>query len=95
VPAPDTITAAADAVRTIPPDHAISLTNPPASAPNAYPISTFSYVLFPRTSSKAKALRDFVAYTVGPGQRFGAKLQFAPLPAKVVSADRQALAKLG
>ena len=95
VPGPGTITAAADAVKTIPPDNAISLTNPPASAPDAYPISTFTYVLFPTTSGKASALRDFITYAIGPGQKFGAKLHFAPLPARVVSSDKKALAKLG
>jgi phosphate transport system substrate-binding protein len=94
VPGPDTITAAAGSVGTIPPDNAISITNPPASAPDAYPISTFTYVIFPTTSSKAKTLRDFVTYAIGPGQAFGAKLQFAPLPAKVVAAGKQTLAKL-
>jgi phosphate transport system substrate-binding protein len=94
VPGPDTITAAAGAIGTIPPDNAISITNPPASAPNAYPISTFTYVIFPTTSSKAQTLRDFVTYAIGPGQAFGAKLQFAPLPAKVVAAGKQTLAKL-
>ena len=95
VPGPDTITAAADAVKTIPADNAISLTNPPASAANAYPISTFTYAIFPTTSSKATALSDFVTYAIGPGQKFGAKLHFAPLPPKVVSATKQTLAKLG
>jgi len=95
VPGPDTITAAAGSVKTIPPDNAISITNPPASAPDAYPISTFTYVIFPTTSSKAKTLREFVTYAIGPGQAFGEKLQFAPLPAKVVSAGKQTLAKLG
>ena len=52
-------------------------------------------MLFPTTSGKAKTLRDFVTYAIGPGQKFGAKLQFAPLPAKVVSADKATLAKLG
>jgi phosphate transport system substrate-binding protein len=83
VPGPDTITAAADAV------------NPPASAPDAYPISTFTYVLFPTTSGKASALRDFITYAIGPGQKFGATLHFAPLPARVVSSNKKALAKLG
>jgi phosphate transport system substrate-binding protein len=95
VPAPDTITAAAESVKAIPPDNGISLTNPPASAPDAYPISTFTYVLFPTSSGKAKTLRDFVTYAIGPGQKFATKLQFAPLPAKVVTADKQTLAKLG
>jgi phosphate transport system substrate-binding protein len=95
VPGPDTITAAADSVETIPPDNAISITDPPASAAKGYPISTFTYVLFPTASGKAKALRDFITYAIGPGQKFGAKLQFAPLPAKVVSAAKQTLGKLG
>ncbi|HEX3686715.1 MAG TPA: phosphate ABC transporter substrate-binding protein PstS [Gaiellaceae bacterium] len=95
VPGPDTITAAADSVETIPPDNAISITDPPDSASDAYPISTFTYVLFPATSGKAKTLRDFVTYAIGPGQKFGDKLQFAPLPAKVVSAAEQTLARLG
>jgi phosphate transport system substrate-binding protein len=95
VPGPATITAAADSVETIPPDNAISITDPPASASDAYPISTFTYVLFPTTSGKAKTLRDFVTYAIGPGQKFGDKLQFAPLPAKVVSAAEQTLARLG
>ena len=95
VPGPDTITAAADSVKTIPADNAISITNPPASAADAYPISTFTYVIFPTTSSKAKTLHDFVTYAIGPGQAFGEKLHFAPLPANVVAAGKQTLAKLG
>ena len=95
VPGPGTIAAAAAAVKTIPRNNAISLTNPPASAPDAYPISTFSYVLFPTTSGKAKTLGDFIRYAIGPGQKLGAKLQFAPLPPRVVAADEKTLAKLG
>jgi phosphate transport system substrate-binding protein len=95
VPGADTIAAAADAAEALPRESAISLTDPTASAPNAYPISTFSYAIFPSTSGKAEALRNFVTYAIGPGQKFGRKLQFAPLPAKVVSADKRALAKLG
>jgi phosphate transport system substrate-binding protein len=95
VPGLDSIGAAAASVSTIPPDNAISLTNPPASAPKAYPISTFTYALVPQSSSKAKTLRDFLTYAIGPGQRFGAKLQFAPLPARVVDAGRTTIAKIG
>jgi phosphate transport system substrate-binding protein len=94
VPGPSSITAAADAVTSIPPDNAISLTNPPASAPGAYPISTFTYALVPESSSKAKTLRDFLTYAIGPGQKFGAKLQFAPLPAKVLDVGRTTIAKI-
>jgi phosphate transport system substrate-binding protein len=94
VPGPESISAAASAVKSIPPDNAISLTNPPASAVGAYPISTFTYALVPESSGKAKTLRDFLTYAIGPGQKFGAKLQFAPLPAKVLDADRGTIAKI-
>ena len=94
VPGPASITAAANAVKSIPADNAISLTNPPASAPGAYPISTFTYALVPESSGKATTLRDFLTYAIGPGQKFGAKLQFAPLPAKVVEAGRKTIARI-
>ena len=95
VPGPDTISAAAAAVTKIPPDNAISLTNPPASAPSAYPISTYTYALVPQDSGKASTLRDFLTYAIGPGQKFGAKLQFAPLPQAVLAANKKTIAKIG
>jgi len=95
VPGSDSIGAAAAAVSTIPPDNAISLTNPPPSAPKAYPISTFTYALVPQSSSKAKMLRDFLTYALGPGQKFGAELQFEPLTARVVDAGRTTIARIG
>jgi phosphate transport system substrate-binding protein len=88
------IAAAAKTVTSIPADNMISITNPPASAPGAYPISTFTYALVPKSSPKAKALRPFLAYAIGPGQRFGAPLQFAPLPAQVLAADRKTIARI-
>jgi phosphate transport system substrate-binding protein len=95
VPGPDTISAAAAAVSKIPADNAISLTNPPASAPSAYPISTFTYAIVPQSSSKAKTLRDFLTYAIGPGQQFASKLQFATLSDRVLSADKATIAKIG
>jgi phosphate transport system substrate-binding protein len=94
VPGPASITAAAKAVTSIPPDNAISLTNPPTSAPGAYPISTFTYALVPKSSPKAKTLRDFLTYGIGPGQKFGAKLQFAPLPSQAIQVDRKTIARI-
>lgn len=94
-PAPSSITAAAKSVTSIPADNAISITNPPASAAGAYPISTFTYALVPSSSGKAKTLRGFLTYAIGDGQKFGAKLQFAPLPARVLDADRKTIAEIG
>jgi phosphate transport system substrate-binding protein len=95
VPGLDSISAAAASVTSIPSDNAISITNPPASAGAAYPISTFTYALVPESSGKAKTLRDFLTYAIGDGQKFGAKLQFAPLPSRVVEADRKTIARIG
>jgi phosphate transport system substrate-binding protein len=94
LPGPASITAAANAVKSIPPDNGISLTNPPASAPDAYPISTFTYALVPESSGKTTTLRDFLTYAIGPGQKFGEQLQFAPLPSRVVEAGRGTIAKI-
>ena len=65
-----------------------SIVDPPRAAKNAYPISTFTYAILPRTSSKLAALRKFLIYAVTSGQRYAAALQFAPLPPNVVAKDR-------
>jgi phosphate transport system substrate-binding protein len=95
-PAPgiSSIAAAARSVTTIPVDNAISITNPPASASAAYPISTFTYAIVPESSSKAQALRAFLRYAITRGQTFGKSLQFVPLPAQVLAADRKTIAKV-
>jgi phosphate transport system substrate-binding protein len=64
------------------------------SAANAYPLSTFSYAIVPDDSAKADLLRPFLLYAIGPGQRFGAPLQFAALPHKIVAADKQTIARI-
>ncbi len=89
------ILAAAMTVGRIPPDNAISITNPPASAPGAYPISTFTYAVVPKSSDKASTLRPFLTYAVTAGQKFGPPLSFAPLPPPVVAAGRKTIAKIG
>jgi len=96
-PNPDvaSITAAAAAVKGIGKDNAISLTGLPASAKDAYPISTYTYVIVPLSSGKADELKKFITYAIGPGQEFGPDLNFAPLPSQVVAADKKAIAKIG
>lgn len=94
LPGIPSISAAASVVRDLPPDNAVSITDPPASAADAYPVSTFTYALVPEQSDRAKALRGFLDYAITDGQRLGAKYQFAPLPQVVLDADRAALSKL-
>jgi phosphate transport system substrate-binding protein len=94
VPGVPSISAAAKSVTTIPPDNAVSITNPPASAPGAYPISTYTYAIVPKSSSKASTLRPFLTYAITDGQKFGEPLQFAPLPSQVVDAGRKTIAEI-
>ncbi len=92
VPGVASISAAAATVGSIPSDNAISITDPPASAPAAYPISTFTYAIVPKNSPKASTLKPFFTWAITTGQADGPKLDFAPLPAKVVAADKSSIA---
>jgi phosphate transport system substrate-binding protein len=95
VPGVDSIKAAAAAVPEIGKDNSISLADLPASAKDAYPISTYTYVIVPLSSDKADELKKFITYAIGAGQEFGPDLDFAPLPAQVVAASKKAIAKIG
>ena len=88
------VAAAAATVTRLPRDNAVSIVDPPASAPTAYPLSTFTYAIVPRKSPKAGLLKPFLTYAIGPGQRFGAALEFAPLPGKIVAANKATIAKI-
>ncbi len=48
-------------------------------------MSTFTYALVPANSPKADLLKPFLTYAITTGQKFGAKLAFAPLPAKILT----------
>jgi phosphate transport system substrate-binding protein len=62
----------------------LKLVDPPKSAGNlAYPISTFTYVIAPTSSSKAADLRKFIYWAVTRGQTFGKPLLFQTLPPQV------------
>ena len=94
VPGVPSISAAAATVKSVPASNAISLVNPPASAPNAYPISTFTYVIVPQNSPKAKTIKPFIDWAITSGQADGPKLDFAPLPSVVVAADKKSVSKI-
>jgi phosphate transport system substrate-binding protein len=73
------------------------IVNPPKSAGKlAYPISTYTYVIVPKTSDKATQLRKMIfwALTVGD-KKYGPKLIFAPtFPTKVLVAAEKALTQI-
>ena len=93
-PTLDGITAAADAVTTINDDGSVPLVNPPASAADAYPMSTYSYAIVPKTSDVSKTMADFLTYTITKGQSFGADLGFPPLPDAIVQHDKEVISQI-
>ena len=87
--------AAAATIKSVPPDNAISIVDPPASAKAAYPISTFTWVIAPIESKKAKLLKQFLLFAISnQGQGLGKKLLYAPLPKVVQVASNKTIAKI-
>lgn len=80
------VTAAASASLTsIPEDFRVSITNP--AGKEAYPISSFTYLLVFRTqtdTNKGAKLVDFLKWAVKDGQKHTAALHYAGLPTSLV-----------
>jgi phosphate transport system substrate-binding protein len=82
----DSVTAAAASVKSMPEDFRVSITNAPGK--NAYPISSFTWLLIPAQSkdaAKGKMIADFLNWMVDDGQKMTADLAYAPLPESVVT----------
>ena len=66
----------------------------PASAPDAYPICGFTYLIVPKNpkdAKKALALAGFIRYILGDGQQVAAKLDYAPIPSSIAQLDQNLL----
>lgn len=94
VPGIKSIAAAAAALTKIPSDNNVSIVDPPASAAEAYPISTFTYSLIPLSSPKASTLKPFLKWAITKGQKFDAPLDFAPLPPQIIKVDEETIEKV-
>jgi len=74
-------------------DFRVSITDAPGA--EAYPISSFTWLLLPkvpRSADKSKALDDFVRWMLKPAaQRMAADLHYAPLPVPVIELVQQRL----
>jgi phosphate transport system substrate-binding protein len=82
----DSVTAAAASVKDMPDDFRVSITNAPGK--DAYPISSFTWLLVPAEwadANKEKAFVDFLTFMVDKGQTMTAALQYAPLPKNVAA----------
>jgi phosphate transport system substrate-binding protein len=94
VPNLSNIESAASTVKSLPPSNTVSITNPPKKATTAYPISTFTYAIIPHNAPQKGFLQQFANYCVTKGQKYGAQLDFAPLPKVVKKGALAAIASL-
>jgi phosphate transport system substrate-binding protein len=83
--------AAATILRVAPGNGGISIVDPAKRQPLAYPICTFTYVIVPKSTSKASELKKFIKWAVTSGQSDGPKLLFQPLPKVVQTAALKTL----
>ncbi len=92
----NTVTAAAaDAIKTMPADFRVSITNAPGA--QAYPISTYTWLLIPEKMSdktKAAALKAFLRWSLTDGQKYTTPLAYAPLPGVVMQKELLQMKKL-
>ena len=73
------------------------IVDPPASAPEAYPISGLTFLIIPKDGpdrAKRQDLKDFVHYVVADGQQLSQGLDYAPLPSSISSLDQNLLSQM-
>jgi phosphate transport system substrate-binding protein len=88
----DGVTAAAASAPKMPPDFRVSITDAPGK--DAYPISSFTWLLIPQQSkdaAKGKILADFLNWMATDGQKMTAALSYAPLPESVVQKEKETI----
>jgi len=88
----ESVTAAAASVPKMPADFRVSITNAPGK--DAYPISSFTWLLIPvqsKDAAKGKILVDFLNWMLDDGEKMTADLTYAPLPASVAEKVRAAI----
>jgi phosphate transport system substrate-binding protein len=87
--------AASEAAKTMPDDFRVSITNPPGK--NAYPISSFTWLLIPSAISdagKRTAITGVLKWMLSNGQKMTEALSYAPLPGDVVKKETKAIAQI-
>ncbi len=88
----ESTTAAAASVKQMPADFRVSITNAPGK--DAYPISTFTWLLIPThlpDQNKQRILVDFLNWMVDHGQSSAPQLSYAQLPSSVAEKVRAAI----
>jgi phosphate transport system substrate-binding protein len=88
-------TTSAAASAKMPNDYRVSITNAPGK--EAYPISSFTWLLIPAhnaDANKHKVIVDFLNWMVTDGQKMTQQLTYAPLPAEVATKVKATIAQL-
>jgi len=91
----DTVSeAAAGAANNMPDDFRVSITNAPGK--NAYPISTFTWLLIPNKLDGAKktAIQGFLKWMLTTGQQDTQAMSYAPLPKPVVAKEEKQISAI-
>ena len=90
----DSVTAAAASMKQMPADYRVSITNAPGK--DAYPISSFTWLLVPNPgpdAAKSKIIKDFLIWMLDHESE-ATSLDYAPLPASVVSKVKATIGQL-
>ncbi len=89
------VAAAANALRSMPADFRVSITDEPGHG--VYPISTFTWLLVPEKFSDAQkknALVGFLKWAITTGQSSVESLDYAKLPSSVVAKEKEQIARI-
>lgn len=89
------VTDAAASVKNMPADYRVSITD--ASGPNAYPISSFTYLLIPVKGTNQQnrtVMKDLLSWILKSGQSQVSALSYAPLPQNLVDKELQTVYSL-
>lgn len=84
----DSVTAAAASVKEMPADYRVSITN--AAGTDAYPISSFTYLLIPLKGSNQQnraVMKDLLSWILKSGEDQVSALSYAPLPQSLVDKE--------
>jgi phosphate transport system substrate-binding protein len=89
------VTAAAAALKEMPADFRVSITD--GEGKGVYPISTFTWLLVPdkiEDASKKKAITGFLSWAISKGQDQVEALDYARLPSSVVAKEKVQIGKI-
>ncbi|MGA8041655.1 MAG: phosphate ABC transporter substrate-binding protein PstS [Terracidiphilus sp.] len=82
------VTEAAGSIKAMPADFRVSITNAPGA--NAYPISSFTYLLIPESAgnpANRAVLKDMLSWILKFGESEVSALSYAPLPQSLVDSE--------